>query len=191
MSRVQAQRLRIFLGIFPPEEVQAAAADLIERLRRPGDGISWVKRENLHFTIRFLGELGESGAERAAEAAREAASGHHAFEVMLGVLGAFPNPRRARVLWLGPRDGAAPLEAVADSIEATLRRKGFDRADRRFSAHLTLGRVRERDQDWTERLAATSTTPARFRVDRVLVVHSRLSPKGSIYTVRAEAPLTH
>src|SRR5213593_1780816 len=134
--------MRIFLAMFPPEEVQSAAAEVIETLRKPGDGISWVKRENLHFTLRFMGELGESGAARVAEAAREAASRHHGFEASLGELGAFPNPRRARVLWLGLRDGAAELEAVARSVEEALRRKRFDRADRPFTSHLTLGRVR-------------------------------------------------
>jgi 2'-5' RNA ligase len=187
--------LRIFLAVFPPRAAQEVAARAIERLRRPEDGVSWVKQENLHYTIRFLGDLGEDGARRAAEAASEAGARHASFDARLGTLGAFPDPRRARVLWAGLVEGAAPLEALARDVEAGLRRKGFDRADRPFAAHLTLGRVRDPGPDWTQALEAAAAgfaverDAARFRVDRVLVVHSQLSPKGSIYTPRAEARL--
>jgi 2'-5' RNA ligase len=146
--------------------------------------------------MRFLGDLGEDGARRAAEAATEAAARHAGFEARLGTLGAFPNPRRARVLWAGLAEGAAPLEALARDVEAALRRKGFDRADRPFAAHLTIGRVRAPGPDWTEALERAAVglagegDAARFHVDRMLVVHSQLSPKGSIYTPRAAARLS-
>jgi 2'-5' RNA ligase len=194
--RPRDERLRIFLAVFPPLATQEAAARAIERLRRPGDGVSWVKRENLHYTLRFLGDLGEDGARRAAEAAAEAAAGHRAFDARLGGLGAFPDARRARVLWVGLVEGAEPLVELARSLELALRRKGFDRADRPFAAHLTIGRVREAGGDWSAALAeAEKAMPAegeatRFRVDRVVVVASQLSPKGSIYTPRAEAKLS-
>jgi len=182
--------MRVFLAVFPPAEAQGAAAEVIERLRRPGDPVSWVKRENLHFTLRFLGELGESGMGRAAEAVREGAAEHRRFEAALGAPGAFPSARRARVLWLALSEGAEPLGALARSVEQILVRRGFDRADRPFASHLTLGRVRDREQDWSERLAGHGSGPGvRFTVDRVVVVQSTLSPKGSTYQVRAEAPL--
>jgi 2'-5' RNA ligase len=182
--------MRIFLAVFPSAEAQALAAGLIERLRQPGDGISWVKRENLHYTLRFMGELGESGLARVGEAAREGVAGHRCFEAVLGAAGAFPRANRARVLWLGLARGEDALSALARSVEQALRGRGFDRADHRFTSHLTIGRVRERDQDWGERLAGVAVEPATpFVVDRVLVVHSTLSPKGSRYDVRAEVRL--
>jgi 2'-5' RNA ligase len=165
---------------------------VIDRLRRPDDRVSWVKRDNLHYTLRFLGDLGESGATRAAEAARDAAAAQPAFDARLGDLGAFPNPRKARVLWLGLAEGAGALTELARAVEEALRAKGFGRADRSFAPHLTIGLVREPGKDWTEDLAgvrAGDDSGARFRVDRVLVVHSRLSPKGSIYSVRADVAL--
>jgi RNA 2',3'-cyclic 3'-phosphodiesterase len=181
--------MRIFLAVFPSAAAQEAAADVIERLRRPDDGVSWVKRENLHYTLRFMGDLGESGLERVTLAARRAVVGHRRFEAALGSAGAFPKARRARVLWLGLSEGAEALAAVAQAVEHALRGHGFDRADRAFTSHLTLGRVRARDQDWSERLAGLSADPSPFAVDRVSVVQSTLSPKGSIYQVRAEAML--
>lgn len=193
-QRGENERLRIFLGVFPPPSAQSAAERLIERLRRPDDRVSWVRRENLHYTLRFLGDLGADGARRAAEAARAAAAAQPAFDACLGGLGAFPNPRKARVLWLGLSKGGESLTTLARAVEAALREKGFDRADRPFAAHLTIGRVRDPGRDWSDALteagrSAGSEDGARFRVDQVLVVHSQLSPKGSIYSVRAEVPL--
>jgi 2'-5' RNA ligase len=183
--------VRIFLAVFPPADVQRAVFAAAERLKRPGDGVSWVKRENLHYTLRFMGELGEDGARRVGLAADEAAKTGPAFGAALGALGAFPNARRARVLWAGMTEGGERLTALAQALEAALRRKGFDRAEHAFTAHLTIGRVRDPRADWTERLAAVSVEPgaARFTVDRVSVVESKLSPQGSTYTVVHEALL--
>jgi RNA 2',3'-cyclic 3'-phosphodiesterase len=182
--------VRLFHAVFPPPEVQRAAAAVTDALRRPGDGISWVKQDNLHFTLRFLGELGESGAGRAARAAERAAGNHRAFIATLGQAGAFPRAAKARVLWLGIETGAAELESLARDLEVALREQGFERADHKFSAHLTLGRVRARDQDWTERLAGVRAEPVSFTVDRVRLVQSTLSPKGSHYDTRVEARLS-
>ncbi len=188
------ERARIFLGVFPPPSTQAAAEGVIDRLRQPDDRVSWVKRDNLHYTLRFLGDLGEDGARRAAQAVQEAAAAQPAFDARLGSLGAFPSPRKARVLWIGLAQGESALTSLAGAVEDALRRKGFDRPERAFAAHLTIGRVREPGRDWSAVLAAENSDSAardgaRFRVDRILVVHSQLSPQGSIYRVRAEVEL--
>jgi len=183
--------MRLFLAVFPPAEVQHAAFGLVEALRRPGDGLSWVKPENLHYTLRFLGELGEDGARRAAEAATEAAAKSREFAAALGGLGAFPNPRRARVIWVGMSEGGEALVALAQDLDRALAKRGFGAPDKPFSPHLTLGHVREPHRDWTAALAEPRPAdPAScFTVDRICVVESQLSPHGSIYTVRAEARL--
>jgi 2'-5' RNA ligase len=176
--------------VFPPADVQGAAYGVSEVLRRPGDGVSWVKPENLHYTLRFIGDVGADGLRRVSEAAASAGAAHAPFDAELGGVGAFPSPKRARVIWLGMTSGAEALIALAKDLEAELHRLGFERAEHPFSAHLTLGRVRNPGRDWSETLAAAHVSnPPRFRVDRVLVVESQLSPKGSTYTVRAEGPL--
>jgi len=184
--------MRIFVAVFPPADVQRSAAGLIERLRAEGDGVAWVKADNLHFTVRFLGDLGESGASRAAAAVRQAAGGMPAFRAALGGPGAFPSPRKARVLWLGLSAGAEQLVALAGAVERGLEEAGFGRADRPFKPHLTIGRVRDRERDWSDPLASAARPvdgESGFDVDRVVVVQSTLSPKGSVYRVRDEAPL--
>ena len=181
--------MRLFLAVFPPPEAQEAAHDVIEALRRPGDGVAWMRRASLHFTLRFLGELDEDGAARAAGAARDAAAAGAPFEAALGVAGAFPSPRRAKVLWLGMAEGGEALTALAGAVESALAVHGFEREARPFAPHLTLGRVRVRDVDWSEALERSPAVAARFRVDRLLLIESRLSPKGSSYAARVEAVL--
>ena len=148
--------------------------------------MSWVKPDNLHYTLRFLGEVGEDGARRAARGGaprpRRAA---RAFDATLGALGAFPNARRARVIWLGMTEGGEPLVALARALERALARRGFDReADKPFSAHLTLGRVREPGPDWTEQLAAARAPWDRRRAS----AWSRLS-RGREHAVAARLDL--
>lgn len=179
---------RLFLAVFPPPGAQAAAARACEALRSPGDGVSWVRRENLHYTLHFLGELGADGARRAAEAAGEAASDHRPFGAALGAFGCFPSARRARVLWVGLAAGDEPLRLLAASLDAALARRGFGRADRPFEPHLTVGRLRA-PADWLDRMVAARAVGARFTVDRLQLVKSTLSPGGSRYEVVSEAPL--
>lgn len=185
--------MRVFLAVFPPPATQELAFEVIGALRAPGDGVSWVKRDNLHYTLRFLGEIGNDGLRRATEAAREAAASVPRFEARLGRPGAFPTPRRARVIWLGLDAGERPFARLAEVLEAALAKRGFAPEGRAFTAHLTLGRVREPSRDWTPRLAAPALTAgspaARFVVDRLLVIESRLDPRGSVYRTVAEAPL--
>jgi 2'-5' RNA ligase len=177
---------RLFLALFPSPEAQAAAASATEALRAPGDRVSWVKRDNLHYTLRFLGDLGADGARRATEAAREAASDHEPFGAALGAFGVFPSARKARVLWVGLVEGDEQMRLLAGSLEAALERRGFGKADRPFEPHLTVGRLRE-PADWMTRLVAARAVEARFLVDRLLLVKSTLTPGGSMYKEVSEA----
>jgi 2'-5' RNA ligase len=190
--------MRVFLAVFPPPEAVALAFDAAQRVRESAGSaagrVSWIRRDNLHYTLKFLGEIGEDGARRAAEGAREAAASLPAFDVTLGAPGAFPNGRRARVLWLGLERGEPEFKALGRAVDVALAKRGFDREKRAFSPHLTIGRVRDDGFDWTEALAATPplglSPAARFRVDAVRVMKSTLSSGGSIYEVLAEASLS-
>ena len=186
--------MRLFLAVFPPPATRALALRTIDTLRRPNDGVSWVKEDNLHYTMRFIGEVGDDGARRVQEAADQAAALVAPFDATLGELGAFPNAHKARVIWIGMTAGADPLKALAARLADALAARGFERENRRFEAHLTLGRVREPGRDWAPALASArkleGEADARFRVSGLQVVVSQLNPKGSIYTVRHEAKLS-
>lgn len=186
--------MRTFLAVFPSATARAAAARVVERLRDGRDDVAWVRDENLHYTLRFLGELDEGAVAGVIAAAGEAAAGHRPFTLTLGAAGAFPDARRARVLWLGAAGGGEALTALAASLERALAGRGFAPDPRGFAPHLTLGRLRRGAADWSARLAGVAAGPVdggppSFPVDRVAVVASTLAPGGSRYRVRAEAPL--
>ena len=185
--------MRVFLAVFPPRSAQTLAARVTDALRRPGDGVSWVKPDNLHYTLRFIGEVGDDGARRVAEAARAAARGLAPFEVVLGSAGAFPTARGARVLWIGLTEGAEPFRALAKRLEGELEHRGWERERQAFKPHLTIGRVRQPGRDWTSDLARSASLDAepaaRFTVGGIACVESTLSPQGSIYRVYESAPL--
>jgi 2'-5' RNA ligase len=152
------------------------------------DAVAWVKRENLHYTMRFLGEVEDAAADRATAAMREAAASRQRFGAALGGFGAFPTAKRARVLWIGMLQGAEPMRLLARALDEALTKHGFEPADEAFEPHLTVGRVRAAG-DWTARLIDAPTVEARFQVDRLRLVKSALEPGGSRYETIAEAVL--
>ena len=180
--------MRLFIAVFPPPDIQSAAYRAADPLRPGHDAVAWVKKENLHYTMRFLGDVDDAGAANAAAAMREAAASRPRFGAALGGFGAFPSAKRARVLWIGMLQGAEPMRLLAGALDAALVRHGFEPADDRFEPHLTVGRVRA-PGDWTTRLLDAPTVEARVLVDRIQLVNSVLAPGGSRYEKVDEAVL--
>src|SRR5580765_7667701 len=167
--------MRLFIAVFPPADVQNVAYRAADPLRPGHDAVAWVRKGNLHYTMRFLGDVDEAGAVNAATAMHEAAAGRPRFGAALGGFGAFPSAKHARVLWIGMLQGAEPMRLLASTLDASLVRHGFEPADESFEPHLTVGRVRA-PGDWTTRLLDAPTVEARFQVDRLQLVKSVLAP---------------
>jgi 2'-5' RNA ligase len=180
--------MRLFLAVFPPADVQQVAYRAADPLRVGHDAVAWVNRENLHYTMRFLGDHDETGFTRAQAALRDVAKARTRFGATLGGFGAFPSAKRARVLWIGMLQGAEPMRLLASALESALVKHGFESADESFEPHLTVGRVRA-PGDWTARLLDAPTVEARFQVDRLQLVKSVLAPGGSRYETLEEAQL--
>src|SRR6187551_3410494 len=98
--------------------------------------------ENWHFTLRFLGSTDAHRRDRLIDALASRNFGSM-FEIEFDALGAFPNPRRARVLWVGVGNGHEKLERVALAAEGAARESGFEAESRKFTAHLTISRMRQ------------------------------------------------
>ncbi len=180
---------RLFFAVFPPIEVQTEAARAVESMRAAGppSHVAWVKRQNLHFTLRFLGDCDEemvTRAQRALAVVEPAAP----FQARLDGYGAFPTAARAQVLWVGMSHGATPLRALAAALESEVAAAGFGRSDKPFMPHLTLGRMRVAT-DWAQALAGAPPLASGFAVDRVVLVRSTLAQGGSRYERLAETTL--
>jgi len=179
--------VRTFIALVIPEDWKAYLGQVEDDLKRVMSGLSWVKPENLHITVRFLGDLGDDGVRRAGEAARRGAMGHAAFRASLGAPGAFPSMKRPRVLWTGLSDGAESAIALARSVNQSLQQGGFGPADKPFKPHITLARVREHAEGVPafERYAPPPP-PEPALLDRIVVMKSDLHPTGARYTALEE-----
>ena len=140
--------------------------------------------------VRAVGELEERRVAAVSRAVETAVLGGKPFSLSLGLTGAFPNFRRPRVLWIGTEEGGSQLEILARAMNEALGQEGFNRPDKPFRAHLTVGRVRDaaRAQDSFQRYAEQEVSGT-FEVSRVVVVHSTLDPRGSVYRPLKEVSL--
>ena len=162
----------------------------MDRLRGVARDVAWVACDNVHLTLKFLGGVDAARLTALSEALTAAVTGQPAFDLAVRGLGAFPSRTRARVLWAGVADGGPALASLAARVDDALEPLGFPREARAFSAHITLGRVREPRPN--PRLAQALTSDAAFgrqRVGRVCLMRSELSPRGARYTELAAATL--
>ncbi len=136
-------------------------------------------------TLKFLGDVREEALDDLCAALGETCARHAPFDVDLAGLGAFPSARRACILWAGVGANSDLLRALVTDLDATLAPLGFEREERAFVPHLTLGRVRGRPASFD--LPPDAQGPG-FRVRRVELVKSTLTSEGAVYrTVRAFA----
>jgi len=169
--------------------VRARLAAEVERLRPLARDVAWVARDNLHLTLKFLGGVEPDRLDTLAETLTTAVARRPVFALTVRGLGAFPSRTRARVLWAGVDAGAA-LATLATGIDAAVEPLGFAREARPFSAHVTLGRVREpRPNPRLAEALALDDVLGRQRVVRVSLMRSELSPRGARYTELATAAL--
>jgi 2'-5' RNA ligase len=170
--------------------VRARLAAEGERLRPLAPDVAWVTRDNLHLTLKFLGGVEPARLETLAGALAASLAGRPAFAMTIRGLGAFPSRTQPRVLWAGVDDGAATLAALATSVDDALESLDFPRESRRFSAHVTLGRVRQpRPNPRLARALAVESAFGGQLVARVSLMRSELSPRGPRYTELTGVPL--
>ncbi len=188
-----SQTIRTFVAVEVNRAVRRAAAELIEQLRSGSADVKWVAPENLHLTLKFLGDVALTETARICDALARAASEVEPFEVEMGGAGAFPNVSRPRTIWLGAKGDDRPMLALHDRVEARLQKLGFRREGRRFHPHLTLGRVRRPGpalKALSVRLEELADYEAgKTQATEVVLFSSQLTPDGPIYQPLGRAKL--
>ena len=180
--------VRAFVAVFPPLAVREALVGAARELPVAGE-VRWVRPENVHLTLKFLGDVSEDDLlDRVTEALEPIRERHEPFEAEPSGFGAFPSTRRARILWAGIGEGSEPLRALAKDVEASLNPLGFGREDRVYRPHLTLGRARSRPVV-LEATGSPSTVPG-FSVRHVELVQSVLESAGATYSTLATYALS-
>lgn len=188
-----ASTIRAFVAVNLDPTLKEALAGIQERLKATRADVGWVKPENLHLTLKFLGQVEEARLEPISEAVASAACGYGSFRLTLGGLGAFPQPRAARVVWIGVPEGADLLAGLHARLEEKLEALGFPRETRPFSAHLTLGRVRgpgRREQLATALISTPVGLLGEMVIERIHLMKSDLRREGPRYSALNSFPLT-
>jgi len=189
--------MRIFIAIPLPDSLLERLSALQRKLERqaPRRSVRWVRPEGIHLTLKFLGDTSTDRLPEIKRALAAVARNAPACTFTVEELGCFPNPRRARVLWVGVQEPTGRLAALQEAIEEAMAHLDFEAERRKFHPHLTLGRVRRKTSrgdaaqvgetitgTTVERLAEVST-------DRFALIRSVLKPTGAEYTTLEEFPL--
>jgi 2'-5' RNA ligase len=187
-----ARSLRVFTAVEITPEIRSAIGRLIERLRASQAKVTWTKPANLHYTLKFLGDVPETEVPEICRAAQEAVGPFTPFELVAAGVGTFPSPSRPRTCWLGVGEGAEAIGLVFQALERLIAPLGYPPEGRHFTPHLTLGRVRENSPNTLQQLADLLRRHADFdaglmQVDCVTVFASTLAKDGPTYEVLSRA----
>jgi 2'-5' RNA ligase len=184
--------LRSFVALDIGADVRRDLAAAQEQLKAAKASVRWVPAENLHLTLKFLGNIAEERVPSIMDALAAAAQGIGPFDMRVCGLGAFPSLRRPRVVWAGVREGAEQATHLAQAVERELGSLGFEPEKRQFSAHITLGRVRSAAGVGALAALIEKQTGADFgtvQVQRIALMKSELRPSGAVYSMLGEVPL--
>ncbi|HEX8257255.1 MAG TPA: RNA 2',3'-cyclic phosphodiesterase [Allosphingosinicella sp.] len=174
---------RLFVAIRPPTEIRERLLDLMEGV----DGVRWQDEEQLHLTIRFIGEVDRHAAEDIAAALANLR--HPRFDLALDGIGSFDRRGQAATLWAGvaPQE---PLKALHKKVDQAVQRAGAAPDRRAYMPHITLARLgRSAGSIRTLLESHGGLSSPRFEVDHFRLYESSLSPKGAVYTIVARYPL--
>jgi RNA 2',3'-cyclic 3'-phosphodiesterase len=184
--------IRTFIAIELPAAVVATAGAVQDELKSRKLKLRWVKPQNMHLTLKFIGEMPAIRVSEVAAALKEITRGLPPFELIVQGMGVFPGIRRPRVLWIGIGGQTDALKMLHATIEDRLGELGFPREGRPFAAHLTLARI-DRQVDPRQLLdgieAAGRFQPQPFTASELVFFKSDLKPKGAVYTALERVPL--
>jgi len=186
--------LRLFVALEPPGPLRRQLAALCGELRRQAgraaEKLRWVEPANMHLTLQFLGNAPEERLPAVEEAVALAASSARPLLLALRGAGAFPSPRRARVVWAGLHGEVEPLAGLVQALGARLAPLGFAPEERPFSPHLTVARSRDGAPGLAGALAALRDAElGSWRAGELVLFRSHLSPAGPRYEPLLRAPL--
>lgn len=183
--------MRLFIASEIPAEIKTALAALQNDLRRAGADVSWTRPENIHLTLRFLGEIAVQQLNDIATACAGTAAQFQPFTLSLNAPGFFPNARQPRVLWAGLAGEVETARQLQLHLERRLSAIGLARADKSFQPHLTIGRIKSgKNARQLVALADLYNLPAlSFTIHEIVLMQSELHPAGARYTPLSKALL--
>jgi 2'-5' RNA ligase len=190
LGQHEALGVRAFVAVRMNDQVEQSLAQAIDELKHPADGLRWVPRPNLHITLKFLGPAVDSQRlQRFTTGMRQLAARTAPFDVIAAGIGAFPDLDRPHTIWVGLRNQqSGALAALAARLESVAAEYGFEREKRRWSGHLTIGRVGDRPLADATRDALLAMRDREFgvsKIESITLYRSHLRPDGASYEALA------
>jgi len=188
-KELSPELIRSFIAISIPEEIKQKLSEVQARLKKADAMVKWTRPEGIHITLRFLGNLSVEEIKLAEDALAIVAQRFSRFSIEAKGFGVFPERGRPRVIWVGLTQGVSQLKAIFEELEKELMNKGLGKADRAFSPHLTLGRIKtgKNLNKLLEYLKAEQEVAyGIFQAKTICLFRSQLRPEGAIYTLLRE-----
>ncbi len=178
---------RLFFAIELPSGVKQLLASIQNELKKTGADAKWVSHENIHLTLKFLGNVEIKKIDTLKNMLNQGFGHEKKFIVTLYKLGAFPSLTSARVIWAGLLDQAHKLKNLASAFEEALSKLGFEKEEREFQVHATLARIRSH-RNRTALAEQINELNQNFHaqdlvIDNITLFESQLTPGGSIYSI--------
>jgi 2'-5' RNA ligase len=176
--------MRCFIAIDIPEDIKKSIGGVIEKADHKSKGIRWVPLENIHLTLKFLGEVSEKMISDIEKKLSAICDAHKIFDLRIYSIGAFPNFKYPNILWVGI-DASKELKDLFEAIEESLSELGFKKEDKKFSPHLTIARIKDKKEvDLTMKALSSfkDTLFGNINVKEVLLMKSILKPTGAEYS---------
>jgi 2'-5' RNA ligase len=187
-----SKTIRTFIAIEIPKTVISKIRELQGVIKAYGFKIRWVRAENIHLTLKFLGDIEEIKINEIAEAVSKTAEQHSPISLKAKGIGVFPGIKRPRVLWVGLSGQLEALIKLQQTLDENLIALGFSSEERPLKGHLTMGRIKDRID--VKKLGDALMAFRRFESEtfttgQIILYKSELTPSGAIYTKLASASI--
>lgn len=173
------EKIRSFIAVEISDKARSEITKMLNTFNQQDSGVRWIKQDNLHITLIFLGEVSQEFLEKVEKELSQVTQTQKQFVMSLKNIGAFPSQHSPRIIWIGVDKGSDELIDLQSSIEVGLTKIGYKPETRKFHPHLTIGRVKFRFND--PKIFETSYQSEAFVVKSVVLFKSTLMPQGPIY----------
>ena len=177
--------IRTFIAIDTPETVSEVALLLKSSVKANQKAVKWVRKENIHITLRFIGPTAPGEVDKINRLLREISGQNSDLSLTVSGTGCFPKKERPRILWLGVDGDVAELKLLVEMINSEMDQLGYPQEERNYSPHITIGRIRYPQKvtpDVTDFLSA-QYEPISWNIPKIILYQSELLPSGAIYSI--------
>jgi 2'-5' RNA ligase len=182
----------MFIAVSLSPSILAGIEKLVQTCRSNLEDVRWVEQQNLHVTLKFLGDVSLNDLPQLIRAVTQSTRQMSSFDLTFRGLGVFPNRETPKTIWLGCREGSEELSQLAETIDEGLLPLGFPKEARRFSPHLTIGRIKKQTQGMSLMPILDEHQNRLFGscgISEVQIFSSELTRRGPLYDELAAIPL--